>query len=230
MVSLRIYYSPRIVSGHFCAGFLINSQYVITAAHCVEGIRPSRLAVIVGLHTRNLIFIENLYTVSKIAIHQNWNPNLILNDVAIIKLRKNVTFSSRVSPICLPTSNDSTVVYNKKLVITGWGRTHEGNLAPVLQQGVLKVINGDPLCTAEGRTYDDSTNYCAFDDENLNLTSSCVGDSGGPLQLWDGVRATVYGIVSYGYGNSTRCFNTVPSYYTNVPAFLDWILEKIKTL
>jgi secreted trypsin-like serine protease len=104
-------------------------------------------------------------------------------------------------------------------------------LPSVLQQGVLKVINENPFCTSDGKTYNVVTNYCAFDADNVSpFTNACNGDSGGPLQLWDGVRATVYGIVSYGYIDAFGCANYEPSYYTNVPTFLEWILNKINIL
>lgn len=62
--------------------------------------------------------------------------------------------------------------------------------------------------------------YCAQDPQGKN--ESCVGDSGGPLQMFDESNygiATVVGIVSFGIG----CGSDVPGIYTRVGYYLNWI-------
>lgn len=62
--------------------------------------------------------------------------------------------------------------------------------------------------------------YCAYDPNAKN--DSCLGDSGGPLQYFPfkgSSTAMVIGIVSYGF----ICGTELPSIYTRVAAYLDWI-------
>lgn len=62
--------------------------------------------------------------------------------------------------------------------------------------------------------------YCAYDPAGQN--DSCQGDSGGPLQYFptnESSVATVVGIVSFGIG----CGSTLPSVYTRVAHYLEWI-------
>lgn len=63
--------------------------------------------------------------------------------------------------------------------------------------------------------------YCAHDSDGTDDT--CEGDSGGPLQILqpDGTKntATVVGIVSFG----VLCGTHLPSIYTRVAYYLDWI-------
>lgn len=61
--------------------------------------------------------------------------------------------------------------------------------------------------------------YCAYDPNGK--TDSCKGDSGGPLQMFHGnsKMATVVGIVSYGIS----CGTELPSVYTRVAYYIDWI-------
>lgn len=61
---------------------------------------------------------------------------------------------------------------------------------------------------------------CALDYNGQN--DSCVGDGGGPLQMFIGNSnvATVVGIVSFG---SDPCGSAFPSIYTRVANYLDWI-------
>lgn len=62
--------------------------------------------------------------------------------------------------------------------------------------------------------------YCAYDPQGRN--DSCQGDSGGPLQYFptkESTVGTVLGIVSFGVG----CGSRLPSVYTRVAHYLDWI-------
>lgn len=56
--------------------------------------------------------------------------------------------------------------------------------------------------------------YCAYDP----IQDVCDGDSGGPLQYFEGsTTATIVGIISF-----TSC-GTGPSIYTRVASYVDWI-------
>lgn len=60
--------------------------------------------------------------------------------------------------------------------------------------------------------------YCAWD-PNLKK-DSCRGDSGGPLQFFHNPNTShVVGIVSFGIA----CASNLPTIYTRVAYYLDWI-------
>lgn len=62
--------------------------------------------------------------------------------------------------------------------------------------------------------------YCAFDSKRNS--DSCQGDSGGPLQYFptdNSTLATIVGVVSFGLS----CGTDIPSIYTRVSYYLDWI-------
>lgn len=61
---------------------------------------------------------------------------------------------------------------------------------------------------------------CALDYNGRN--DSCVGDGGGPLQMFrnESSVAIVIGIVSFGW---SPCGSAFPSIYTRVAHYLDWI-------
>lgn len=62
--------------------------------------------------------------------------------------------------------------------------------------------------------------YCAYDPNGKK--DSCEGDSGGPLQMIDTNSnvARVVGVISFGVG---ACGAAIPSVYTRVASYLDWI-------
>lgn len=64
-----------------------------------------------------------------------------------------------------------------------------------------------------------SSQYCAYDPDGKK--DACQGDSGGPLQSFPETEniAEIAGVVSFGAGCGTR----MPSVYTRVAFYLDWI-------
>ncbi len=44
--------------------------------------------------------------VSAIIRHRNFDSNTYNHDIALLKLRKPVTFTKTIKPVCLPTDND----------------------------------------------------------------------------------------------------------------------------
>ena len=112
---------------------MIDSEYVLTAAHCVcfkntadLKYGPNSLILALGIHQRNEnLNAFNLYRVSAVIVHPGYSQSnflygIITNDVALIKLSRKVESSNTSSPICLPTSKDPSVIYNKQVVMTGW--------------------------------------------------------------------------------------------------------------
>ena len=68
--------------------------------------------------------------------HPDYNSGTSFdNDFAIIKLASPVTFSKRVSPICLPST--STNYDNKVATVTGWGDFEPGGP----QTDILQKVN-----------------------------------------------------------------------------------------
>ena len=73
--------------------------------------------------------------ISKWINHPSYSASAFDNDFAIIKLASPVSFSDRVSPICLPST--STNYDNKVATVTGWGTLSSGGSQPNILQKVL---------------------------------------------------------------------------------------------
>merc|ERR1711955_49463 len=117
-----------------CGGTILNKRYVVTAAHClfdgntqltVKG--GAKFRVMVGEHDHckhNEAGGKSYVLASVVHKHPKFsmdNPSGD-NDIAILKLSKDLTFSDKIKPACLPTS--ATKDYSGKAAsVSGWGGT-----------------------------------------------------------------------------------------------------------
>ena len=165
----------------FCGGTLISSTHVLTAAHCTDDFKASRIRVLLGEHSI-ADSVYNRVDVAEIINHPDWDRPTIDNDYAILRLAKPVKFNKRVAPACLPA--DTAATYAGVLATaTGWGKLEtESNKSPTLQEVDLTVTTKSDCISA----------WSGFGARGWNITANmictaatgksiCTGDSGGPL-------------------------------------------------
>ncbi|KAF4077220.1 hypothetical protein AMELA_G00205530 [Ameiurus melas] len=217
--------SLRWTGRHACGGTLIDSQWLVTAAHCVYGknIHLSNWNVILGLHAQyesNTSDRQN-HQIDQIIMNQNYNRRTKDSDIALIHLQNKVNFTDYIQPICLPNSTQQFAA-GRKCVIAGWGRlTEGGTVADVLQQAVLPLINNS-VCQERLPEYNITERMlCAGYPEGG--IDTCQGDSGGPLICEEEDRSWVLaGVTSFGVGCARPGRPGVSALVTH---FIDWILE-----
>ncbi|CAF1079587.1 unnamed protein product [Brachionus calyciflorus] len=219
---------------HFCGGSLIYSETVLTAAHCVYGLKSSDLAVAVGIYHLNWNLNEsNIFYVSKIIIHEKYSKYSVNNDIAILKLIQSVNISSTVSTICLPIhKKELKNSYYKNLITSGWGSTDGENsplsLSEDLKQTLL-TIHDDKYCLKNFPFFEIKTMYCGSFKNSSLYSNICYGDSGGPLFYSENNKWILYGITSLlmTINETLICDPSKPSFFSSVSGFLDWIANNL---
>lgn len=121
---------------------------MLTAAHCLfledRALDPDRVIVQIGKHSLQLSSPRSQEFRSKqFIIHNDYDSNTYLNDIAIIRLPKDTMFTAYVRPVCLSDANRlaSSRVIGKKGVAVGWGFNEGNKLSDDLVQAFLPVVN-----------------------------------------------------------------------------------------
>ncbi|KAJ8674218.1 hypothetical protein QAD02_005480 [Eretmocerus hayati] len=246
MVAL-VYKTPFDLESN-CGGSIIHKRYVLTAAHCVEShkIKPNWELVSVRIGTTRLrsdpkCFIQPSYPgnldpdcvtvpkfddipIERMVIHSlyDWTfTRVVYNDIALLKLKKDVEFSKTVQPICLPSSPQ----INAKLKATGWGLREDGTDSPTLLEVDLPLVDCRSVRREEYSSLK-STQICAGGE---SAKDTCRGDSGGPLMDTHETEILAKRIVGVVSGGQWPCGPPgLPAVYTKVFSFVPWILNNMQ--
>ncbi|CAL8136227.1 unnamed protein product [Orchesella dallaii] len=236
-----------------CGGTIYNKRYVITAAHCIvdedsgEVNSPSDYQVKVGRNMIKVKMPENDYSIeafiihpeySRLSNHSDFESGLYYNDIALLKLNRDIQFGERVKSLQIAPKGFEELEYSNTAVVVGWGTTDTGEVSDIMQKANF-ILRRDEACFGNSTEEIEAPWNGDFKQSKGLL---CVGgllegkfspvagrgDSGGPAVCRgkDGF-GVLCGVTSFG-DDDDECINNVdvsckPSVYAELDFFQDWI-------
>ncbi len=211
-----------------CGGSVIDSRWVLTAAHCiVDGIEdpyhefvtvaPANIQIRVG--SERFEFGGQTTGVRRIVKHPDFDPVTRDNDLALLELKEAV-FVDPVRPVT-PEREEKQACPGIQGAVTGWGTDAAcGQTVRVLSKVNASLVDPAQCRTAYG---DDSiTGNMLCTAPGTDNGTLCQADEGSPLVVSNGRGGYVQaGIVSRGDDN---CDNpSSPAVHTRVANYVGWM-------
>ncbi|XP_055381353.1 trypsin-like [Condylostylus longicornis] len=200
-----------------CGGFLIDRNFVITAAHCATYNNEPPSVVRIGGDPLS-DNATKVVPVVKVVSHPDYQSDTNHNDIAVLVLGQPVY----ATPVCLWTFGELNLEFDSNAISAGYGSTSFGGpFAKRLLKVYMTILSNDVCKKHYGENQIIESQLCVVGKERIYngteqvIQDTCQGDSGGPLLLGE----RVVGIVSYGQ----VCGSSTPGIYTNISSYINWI-------
>jgi hypothetical protein len=193
----------------------VAPQWVLTAAHCIDGAGVIDVLVGSNLLSTNEVRIR----VDRTFMHAAYQRG-VTGDIGLLHLAEPVTLTNVL--LFDPSTGGSEIDYLRGTV-TGWGNmdaySYYGVYPDALQEVSLPLIDEAACRSHWGDFIGEGLMICAG--YPVMTKSACYGDSGGPLMVQNAAGDWLQvGVVK---GGDSYCAGTLPNLYTRVAPYRAWI-------
>jgi secreted trypsin-like serine protease len=215
-----------------CGGTVIAPHWILTAGHCTfvgDASTPAtagQMTVIAGRHDLTATGTGEVHGVAQIIRHPGYSPtgSSLGNDVALLRLT-----SATAAPPMQTARQADVASYSSPANVAntaGWGWTVVGDStsgSTTLNETYIPLRNNADCVTelAATGTFEPATMVCAG--ASGASTTTCHGDSGGPLIVFQGNNPVLWGVTSWG---DARCANGIGA-YSRVAAFEGFLAQAV---
>src|SRR5438128_1390791 len=209
---LRIHAKEAKSAHYFCGGAALNERWIVTAAHCFEGVAANlaatfydargrfhvgALEVVLGIDNLDALRNEHVYEVDKVVLREGYGkPEATGQDIALVRLK--TPYTGPVARLSLDFSTDPQTPPGAQVRVAGFGALkseaslntyrHPGGheyqaLSKRLQETAVPTVATEQCKARYPNNKIDAEQICAGLEEGGK--DSCQGDSGGPLVAYD---------------------------------------------
>lgn len=222
-VKIEDYPYTMVVKHHgklACGGSILTTTRAITGAICFwRNVEASNYIILAGSTSLTGDANAQQRVLSRYHLHPMYSPGLYYqHNVAILFFEQPLVFGANVQAIALPPQN-SSLPFDRKGVITGWGLTRNDQTAwneQLMAVSIPFYIDVRKCDAYYGYHVVTGHMFCAG--EPGSGRGSCGGDTGGPFAI-DGQLLGINTLY-------TDCIGpNGPALFQRVSFFTDWIKE-----
>ncbi|KAJ8955242.1 hypothetical protein NQ318_000268 [Aromia moschata] len=199
---------------HYCGAVLIQPEWALTVAHCVDHGLLEGLSVRAGSSSKSIG--GEIVDIIEVFLHPEYDPETVDFDFAVCRLASPVQVIDAM-PVELPepghSPEDGHIAH-----ISGWGQIeNEGPTPDMLHAAEIPVIPREDCERIYGERITRSM-FCA----GGGNVDACLGDSGGPVVIQEHLA----GLISGGF---EICGTPgYPGVYADVGHVTEWIVEVLE--
>jgi secreted trypsin-like serine protease len=200
-----------------CTGVAINSQTILTAAHCVYGAKPPNVQVRFMIDGNSPTEKESVRQVKQLTIHENYDGSpQSYSDLALVKLVAAVPENYSVLELC----DNVNEIADDHVLLVGYGITDELSKDSMRLRRTTKSFKQD-LHMKDRFIGIEQTNEAG---------GFCRGDSGAPVIVKVGNAQKIIGINSFTIGTEPNTECHTASVAMSIPYFAKWIRDNSQLL